>query len=78
MRFDILEQGLAMLVAVRDALNNEVTYTYVAGYEKQGLSLIHIFHGISLQAVGTKHAPYTPQCQYDTENGGGGAWISVL
>ena len=36
MRFDILEQGLAMLVAVRDALNNEVTYTYVAGYEKQG------------------------------------------
>ena len=36
MRFDIRESGLAWLVAVRDALSNEVTYEYVSGYEKQG------------------------------------------
>ncbi|HIQ84145.1 MAG TPA: DNRLRE domain-containing protein, partial [Candidatus Pullichristensenella stercorigallinarum] len=36
MRFNILEPGLAWLVAARDALNNEVNYTYVSGYEKQG------------------------------------------
>ena len=36
MRFNILEPGLAWLVAERDALNNEVNYTYVGGYEKQG------------------------------------------
>ena len=36
MRFDIRESGLAWLVAVRDALSNEVAYEYVPGYEKQG------------------------------------------
>ena len=36
MRFDIREPGLAWLVAVRDALSNEVAYEYVPGYEKQG------------------------------------------
>ena len=36
MRFDIREPGLAWLVAVRDALSNEVAYEYVSGYEKQG------------------------------------------
>ena len=36
MRFNIIEPGLAWLVATRDALNNEVTYEYVSGYSAQG------------------------------------------
>ena len=36
MRFNIIQSGLAWLVAVRDALNNEVTYEYASGYSAEG------------------------------------------
>ena len=36
MRFDVVKNGLAWLVAARDACNNMVTYSYVSGHEEEG------------------------------------------
>lgn len=36
MRFNVVQNGLAWLVAARDACLNTVTYSYVSGYEAEG------------------------------------------